>query len=215
MACVMASRRAAQQELAGHAEVHHQAVSGIQFDHDELAAPVHAANPPAGQHRAHLVRIAAQDARAGELGRDDAPAHNPGDRSHHGFDFGKFRHVPALRAGCRRLPPAPRKRGTFWPGSKSLAPVPAVPFPGVPGADHVMAVQRALAQRSAAVQAGSADRGDAPAHIAEGVWIAAHHDFGDRIGGQLRKTGDFDQGHLSRLAQHYGAITGLTPPTGK
>jgi hypothetical protein len=54
-------------------------------------------------------------------------------------------------------------------------------------------MQGALPQRSAAVQARSAERGDASAHVAQGLDIVAHQDLGDRIGGQLRETSDFDE----------------------
>ena len=94
----MSAGRAAQQKLAGHTEVHHQAMPGIQLDHDKLAAPADRADTPAGQRRAHLVRIAAQDARATEFGGDDAPPGNTGDRPDYSFDLGKLRHGPALRA---------------------------------------------------------------------------------------------------------------------
>jgi hypothetical protein len=54
-------------------------------------------------------------------------------------------------------------------------------------------MQGALPQWSAAVQARSAERGDAAGDVAKGVGIGAHRDFGNRIGGQLRESSDFDE----------------------
>jgi hypothetical protein len=67
--------------------VYGEALSGVQFNDDELAATVDASNAPAGQRRAHLIGIAAEDARAMEFGGQDAPAHDTGDGSRYGFDF--------------------------------------------------------------------------------------------------------------------------------
>src|SRR5579863_438109 len=58
----------------------------------------------------------------------------------------------------------------------------AVPLPAVPWAHHVVAVESALPQRTAAMQAGAAKGGHASADVAESIQIVADGDFGDRTG---------------------------------
>ena len=66
------ARHGVHQQLAGHAQVHHEGVSAIQLDLNEFAVALDSAHLAARERRRRLVGIAAQHAQASEFRADDA-----------------------------------------------------------------------------------------------------------------------------------------------
>jgi hypothetical protein len=62
-------------------------------------------------------------------------------------------------------------------------------------ADHAAVMKLPLAQRSAAMNAHTAERAERACHIANGVRVVGHHDFADGIARKVRELSNGDRRH--------------------
>ena len=187
--------RAAQQQLAGHAEMDHQIGAAIERRQNEFAVAFDAGNLASGQAGGHAVRVAAaQDAQTGEFGRDNAAALQRRDGAHHGFDFGQFRHqAPSLRKigedvfafhfHCIS--------GDAHGGVEIVFTRAAIELPKMIGTHHAAVADLALPQRAAGMRTDAPQRGNVSARVADGVRFTAHRNFDYGVRRQFRQGGNF------------------------
>jgi hypothetical protein len=71
----------------------------------------------------------------------------------------------------------------------------AIPFPRVPGADHVLAMDRSLPQRPASMWADPTEPGNPSAHVTDRIRRLPDHDFRYRIGFERGSRSNFYKWH--------------------
>ena len=186
--------------------------AAIQGDHDKFTVPRNPGDKTPGERGGQLAEVLTDHVRRGEAGAGDSFALQiGGEGSHHGLDFGKFRHLQRLVRVDEDIVPF-NAHGEMMDAHRGVHVVfacAAVELETVPGTDHTRTLEDSFPQRTTGMRAGPIERVDLAADVAKREDLFAGLDLRDCAGGERGQRGHLDESHFILFYHAGGAPAGM------